>query len=541
LVILVEALVEGLDPRYAVSGYGVKLSRLVAAPLVSVDTQDLSVKMELAREVKNPDPLTYIVTLKPEARFSNGQPVTAADVRATIESITAPKSYSPYRWIWKRVAEMKVLSKHTIRFVLKAPHSPFLTDLDIGILPATLVKNHPEPLSDRRIVGAGPFVIARRTERRITLTANPHFHRAPPRVKRVVIKTVQDDNSRLIMLAGGSADLTQNTIPALLLPAIRRYPKLKVLSGRSVTHTYVGLNTRHPILKKRAVRRALALALNRRTLIKTKLRGYAALASSILPAFHWAHNAAIKTYSYNPKKARRLLDRAGFARPTDGGPRFSLTYKTSNNPFRVSLARVMAHMWSQIGVKVEVRPYEWGVFYADIKKRNFELYTMQMTELVVPDYHYHFFHGVSAPGADLLQNRMQQAAWLLAHLSTMEGPQVAVARSRLADLAARRLPELLLRAAVGFRARTTGGGNRFGYQNPRVDWYLDAARRVTARSRQKYYYGRVQALLARDLPIIPLWHEDNLAVVQRNVCNYTLLPNARFSKLPTTYKSARCR
>jgi ABC-type transport system substrate-binding protein len=200
----------------------------------------------------------------------------------------------------------------------------------------------------------------------------------------------------------------------------------------------------------------------------------------------------------------------------------------------------MANMLGRVGVKVEVRPYEWGVFYADVKKSNFEIFTMQMTELAVPDYHYHFFHSGSIPGANLLAVNLRQARWLLAHIGQMESGLAALAGRRLVYLVTELIPGLLLRASLGFPARASGGGNRFIYRNTEVDWLLDAARMVTDRETQKQLYGRVQAILHRELPFIPLWHEHNLAVTGCRVRGYELLPNARFSSLIETWKAKSC-
>jgi len=75
------------------------------------------------------------------------------------------------------------------------------------------------------------------------------------------------------------------------------------------------------------------------------------------------------------------------------------------------------------------------------------------------------------------------------------------------------------------------GGNRWGYHSPEVDRWLEAGRRARGRAARRGPYAKVQARLARDLPIIPLWHEENLVVMRRNVHGYRMLPNARFDPL----------
>lgn len=483
LVILIEATVEDLDPRFAASGYAIKISRLVAAPLVSLNTRDTTLKMELAESVVQPNPRTYVVTLRPGARFSDGDPVTAADVKATLDSIRAKKSLSPYRRAFSRIVSIEVLGLRKVRFTLRAPHAPFVSDLDMGILKASQVQSAAGRRSGRvpdgQLVGAGPLRIVKRTTHRIVLAPNPRYHGAKPKLKRYVIKTVEDDNSRLLCLVAGGGDLTQNTVAPLLLPALRRSKKLRVLSGPSLMTTYLAFNLRDKHLRDRRVRQAIAHALDRRLIVRAKFRGRAQLATSILTPHHWAHNKSLKPIPFDLAAARRLLDAAGLRRPSGGGPRLKLTYKTSSNRFRLALARVLARQLGRVGIQVQVRSYEWGVFFADLKKGSFQLATLQMTELAEPDYHYYFFHSSKRTSA----------------------------------------------------AQPNAGGNRFGYANAEVDRLLEQGRAELGRGRRRHLYQQVQSRLARDLPILPLWHEDNLVVMRRDVRGYKMLPNARFDPL----------
>jgi len=483
LVILIEARVENLDPRFAASGYAIKISRLVAAPLVSLNTQNTHPKMELAESVVQPNGRTYVVTLRPEARFSDGAPVTAADVKATLDSIRAPKSLSPYRRAFARIVSIDVLGQRKVRFTLRAPHAPFVSDLDMGILKASQVKGASVRASgripDAQLVGAGPLRMVRRTTGRVVLAPNPHYHGAKPRLKRYVIKTVEDDNSRLLCLVSGGGDITQNTVAPLLLPALQRSDKLRVQSGPSLMTTYLAFNLRDKHLRDRRVRQAIAHALDRRLIVRSKFRGRALLATSILTPHHWAHNKTLVPIPFDLAAARRLLDAAGYKRPAGGGPRFSLTYKTSSNRFRLALARVLARQLGRVGIRVQVRSYEWGVFFADLKKGSFQLATLQMTELAEPDYHYYFFHSSKRTSA----------------------------------------------------AAPNAGGNRFGYADAEVDRLLERGRGELDRTRRRQIYLQVQARLARDLPIFPLWHEDNLVVMRRAVRGYKMLPNARFDPM----------
>jgi peptide/nickel transport system substrate-binding protein len=364
--------------------------------------------------------------------------------------------------------------------VLSPPHAPFVTDLDVGILPRPRPGEAPSPRGVLP-VGAGAFAFDHRDGETWYLRANPYFYGGAPAFKKVVIKTIRDDNSRLLALAGGSGDLTQNTISPLLIDAVMQQKKLKIQTGRSAVLTYLGLHCEDPILRDLRVRRAIAHAIDRQQLVQTKLRQRAVLATGMLPTFHWAYEPKVDVYGFDPAKAKALLDEAGHPDPDGDGPekRFTIIYKTSNNRFRVAVAQVIARMLEDVGIGVDLRINEFATFFADVKKGNYQMFGMQITEISEPDLYSNFF-------------------------------------------SARRIPT---------RENPDAGGNRMRYARPEIDKLLDAGRRELDVTRRKAIYGEVQRVLARDLPVINLWHEDNVAAMRREVEGYTVLPTGQLTTL----------
>jgi peptide/nickel transport system substrate-binding protein len=320
----------------------------------------------------------------------------------------------------------------------------------------------------------------------VRLRSNPYYRLGEPRIHHLVFKTIRDDNSRLLALVGGSADLTQNTISPLLLDAVAAQPRLSVQTGRSSVYTYLGVNTEDPILKDVRVRRAVAYAIDRPQLIHTKLHDRAVLATGMLPTFHWAYTADVPTYGYDPQRAKQLLDEAGYPDPDGDGPlpRFTLVYRTSNKKDRVAVAQVIVSMLAEVGIAVDLRVNEFATFFADVKKGNFQLFSIQIPEISEPDLYTNFFDS-------------------------------------------RRIPT---------RENLDAGGNRMRYTNPRLDQLLDEGRREMRREERKRIYAEVQQILARDLPAISLWHEDNVAAMRKDVTGFEILPTAQLSSLATTYK-----
>jgi len=466
LVVLIETMPGDIDPRLAITGYGAKLARLVAAPLVSCDNDRLEPRADLADEVVQTAPTEYHIRLR-EARFSHGRPVTAQDVAYTFESAKT----GPLGAAYSRIAAIDVLDDRNLRFRLHAPHAPFVTDLDLGIVPKGLPPG-PHP------IGAGPFRLISRDETHLILERNPHYFRGKVRARRLVFRIIRDDNARLLALVGGSADMTQNTVPPVVLDAVADNERLRIVSGPSSNMTYVGLNLEDPSLRDVRVRRAIAHAIDRERILRAKFRDRGTLATGMLAPLHWAYEPDVKRYAHDPQRARALLDQAGVARP------LTLTYKTSSTPFRVALARVMARQLHEVGIDLEIRSLELATLLDDIKRGNFQMFSLQVTEVSEPHYLYAFFHSSRIP--------------------TQEDPDA--------------------------------GNNRFRYRNPEFDRLVEDARASPDMRKRKLLYSAAQKALARDLPMIPMFHEDNVVVARRELRGYAPVANARFASLWQAHK-----
>ena len=480
LVMLIESAPRTADPRSTVSSMDQKLSRLVCPGLVVMDRPDSEPMLALAENIESIEPLIWEVTVREGVRFSDGTPVTADDVAWTYESTIADGS----KTMGERFTRFERLDARRLRFHLKTPLATFRTDVDLGI-----VAHHGTDAKGKFPGGkplcAGPYVVDELGTDRVRLSRNRYYAGPEAPTPKIEIRVVRDAAARIVMLAGGSADLVQNAIRADLIDDVLARPRLHELRGASNVLTYLMFNTRDRVVGDVRVRRALALALDRPTIVARKFGGRAVVATGLLPPDHWAYRAPATPLARDLAEAGRLLDEAGYRDPDGpgGAPRLSLVYKTSSDQFRVAVARVIAAQLAQLDVAVEVRPFEFGTFFADIKKGAFQMASMQTAEIIEPDMYFPYFHS-----------------------------------SRIPD--------------VGHPDDT----NRWRYQNPEVDRLLEAGRVESDRVKRIELYAQAQAMLSRDLPIVPLWHEDNVAVVNRSLDGYAVLPNARWSALAKVRK-----
>ncbi|HWM84411.1 MAG TPA: ABC transporter substrate-binding protein, partial [Kofleriaceae bacterium] len=383
-----------------------------------------------------------------------------------------------------RFERVEALDERRVRFHLVQPVATIITDLEFGIV-SRRAAGRSGRFRGGRVIGAGPYLVESYHPEDVRLRRNPNWGFAPPHTERIRARVVRDANARALMLVGGSADLTQNTIRIDLVDDLAEKPRVEVATGPGPTLTYLMMNGRDPLLRDVRVRRAIALAIDRERVLRSKLDGRAVLATGLLPPGHWAYEGRVDTYHRDLVRAGRLLDAAGYPDPDGQGgrPRMRLTYKTSSDQFRVALARVWAAQLGEVGIAVEVQSFEFTTVFADYKKGNYQLGSMQTAAITEPDYLYTYFHSSRIPSE-----------------------------------------------------RDPNAQNRWRFHDPRVDELTELGRRTLDRGRRRAQYAEVQQILAREVPIIPLWHEHNVAVMNRDVRGFQLHPSANLWGMLTTSK-----
>ncbi len=444
-----------LDPRYATDAASHRVQELLHCALVRLDAH-FRPAPDAAVSWMHPDALTWRFTLRRNLRFHDGMPVTSHDVAATLRSILDPERASPLRAGLTAIARIDTPDARTLTLHLARPDASLLTRLSVGILPARLAAR---PQQARRIIGCGPCHWAAWDEHGLLLERTER--KTPGHFNRFRFLTVRDPVTRALKLARGELDFTENDLPPHLLPWLQRQRGLRLVSRPSTTFAYIGFNLRDPALRDVRVRRALALALDRNKLKNALFAGLPVLAETVLTPGHWAA-AQLPPTPFDPARAERLLDEAGFRRGADG-VRFRLTYRTSTDPSRLRMAVAIADMWRRIGVEMKVESLEWGGFYARIKRGDFQVYSLSWVGIVDPDIY----------------------RWIL-H-SSMWPPK---------------------------------GANRGRYANPRVDGWLDAALATERMDQRRKLYARVERQMASDQVYIPLWHEPVIAVLGTRVTGF---------------------
>jgi len=450
-----------LDPRFATDATSERINRLLYRRLVEFDTTSRPVPALATWEQLTPT--RYLFTLGEQGRvFSDGSRLDAEDVKATYASILDPAGTSPHRALLSIIRDIRTDGPDRVEFRLSVPDPLFPAYLGIGILPAALIRS--DHGFQRAPVGSGPFRFLDWPETGRLRLERRRDHR------RLELLVVKDPNVRVMKLLRGEIHLLQNDLAPELQDYLRGRPEVRVEEIGGANFSYLGCNLQDPVTGLLPVRRAIAHAINRQAILRFLFRDGGRLAAAMFPPEHWAGASGLAGYAHDPAHAEALLAAAGF------GPErpLRLVYKTSSDPFRVRLATVIQAQLAQIGIRVEVRSYDWGTFYGDIKAGRFQLYSLSWVGIRTPDIFRYVFHSASVP------------------------PQ---------------------------------GANRGRYRSPRADRLIETARAEQDLERQAAHYRELQALLLEELPYVPLWYEDQICAYRNEVEGYRLALDGNYDGL----------
>ena len=431
-----------LDPRFATDATSARVVRLLYARLVDFDAAFRPVPALASWRALSGT--RYRFTLRtPRARFSDGEPVRAGDVKATYEDVLDPERGSPHRAGLTNIASIRVVDPDTVEFRLERPDLLFPGKLVLGILPARRIAGgHP---FNTRPVGSGPFV----------LEAWPESGRLVLRRRRdgqrVRLVRISEPNTRVLKLLNGEVDLLAGDLAPETVRWLEGRPDVRVERHPGTKFAYLGFNLEDPVVGRLAVRRAVAYAIDRRAIIRHVMGAAARPASALLPPGHWAGAPGLGAIHHDLARARKLLREAGYENGT--GPK--IVYTTSAAPFRIRLATIIQSQLARAGMDVEIRSYDWGTFYGDIKAGRFQMYSLAWVGIKMPDIFRYVFHSGSVP------------------------------------------PE---------------GANRGRFRSQEADRLIELAESAPALPAMAKKYRALQRLLLEELPYVPLWYEDNVAV-----------------------------
>lgn len=460
-------------------GPAIQASSKVVEGLLTYD-YDLNPKPQLAVAWSvSEDGLQYRFDLRRNVKWHDGRPFGAADV---VYSLGLLKSAHPRgRTTFANLREVRALDDHTVVLTLSRPAPYLLFALAAGespIVPRHVYEDKGDPLlnpANRAPIGTGPFVFKEWVlGNYVSYVRNPDYWDAPrPYLESLLVRIVPDGAARAVAFETGELDIGGSTpVSPLDLDRFQKLPQIGLETrGYEYAPTLYGIefNLDNPYLKNLQVRKAIAHAIDPAVVLNVAWYGLGEPTVSIVsPTLKRFYNPNVTTYPFDPKKAARLLDEAGY--PLKGRWRFALTHDFQ--PFGENFKRTGEYIKSAlaaVGIDVTVRGQDFPTYL----KR------------VYTDRDYDF---TNHP------------------FTNMFDPTVGLQRFFTSDN---------LRKGVAFT-------NASHYANPEVDRLFAEIAVEADGARRKTLIDRFQEVVAEEIPILPLMLSKPVTVYNKRVVDHTV-------------------
>jgi len=354
LVIANAVKVDTLDPEANSVNESIWLDQNLYSRLLQPNATGTGLLPDLATSwTIAPNGLTYTFHLRPDAKFSDGSPVTASDV---VYSIGRSRAFSGgWGFLLTPVKTITAAGPHTVVITLSQPHAPLLADLAMyaySIVPEKLVKAQGASFFQHP-VGSGPFkVTSYNPDSEVDLARNPYFYGTKPKISKVRVVIVPNDNTRVLMLQSKKADIIENP-PGNLVQQIDETPGLSVQLYPSTRVDIIQLDEHFKPFKSALVRQALNYAINRKAIVQLAYQGHATEGASFMPYKMKFYDSSIAPYPYDPAKAKQLLAQAGYPH---GFNAFLIT--VSGDVAGQAEAIVLKSELAAVGINISIQAYE---------------------------------------------------------------------------------------------------------------------------------------------------------------------------------------
>lgn len=468
--------ISGLIPNITSDSASHEIGGLIYSNLIRTN-KDLEVEGELAeRWDVSKDELTITFYLRKGVKWHDGEEVTAEDVDFTYRYMIDPKTPTAYAESFRQVRRAEIVDRYTYRVTYDKPYAPGLLSWGIWILPRHILEppwkagvDLRTTQQNRRPVGSGAYrFVEWKTGEKVVLESNHDYFEGRPYINRVVYRIIPDPSTIFLELKAKNIDMAgltpiqfrrQTEYPAFQ-KAFHRYQYL------ANAYAYLGFNLRDPRFQDRRVRQAIAHAIDKQEIIDGVLLGLGRPAVGPYKPGTWWYKADVKTFPFDPERAKALLAEVGWKPGSDGilekdGKPFSFTIRTNQgNLVRQQTAEIIQRRLKAIGIDVKIHVVEWAAFLNTfIRKRDFEAIILGWGLGTDPDQ-YEIWHS-SKTGSEEL--------------------------------------------------------NHISYKNPKVDDLLEAGRRTFDQAKRKAIYGELQEVMAEDQPVVFLFVPDALSVVSSRV------------------------
>ena len=460
--------VKDIEPARALSDAEKLISSAIYESLVYYDEKSGEIKPLLADNwTYSKDGKCLTIKLKKNIKFSNGKTVTAQYVKAAWEnnfsnaadwysvSLFLPITGAKERVDGKKqeISGIQVVDDKTLKLYFVKPNAVFVSMLTNPIFNVVNIE-------EKEVFGTGPFVLKDKKENGLVLLKNEHYHRGMPRLSALNITVYSDAESAYKDYQAGKLDYL-DMVPLSEIKNIKKnlaYKGLFINQPLLETYSLGFNNSREPYAQDYQLRRALNYAIDRKAINDSVFGGAYLTLKGVVPSGAPGYSSHMRGYSYNPEKARQLLEKAGYPEG-QGLPLLTLSY--NGDPGHREVAEAVALQLGKLGIQVQTLSMEWDYYQKQVADGSMSFFRIgwQADYLDADSFLYSLHH-----------------------------------------------------------SKQMGISNYVGYQNPRVDKLLDQSRSQMNNKEERFkLLNRAEQIIIDDAPCLWLFQKQTTKLISKQV------------------------
>ena len=464
------------DPLFSVDPDGTFVPRLVTE-VPTVENGGIS-----------EDGTEWHIKLKDGVTWHDGTPLTAEDVKFTLELQQNPDFRAARRTGHEMIEAIEVISPTELKWKMSAAFAPYMAILSWTFIVPKHAFDGVDPNEapfNLAPIGTGPYKWDSRSPGdNIQLVANADYYGDGASIERVVIKYIPDLTVLYTQFKTGEIDVIalQGIAPNHYEEASNLDGKTAVLVPGGAVET-LSLNLGNPVLADKAVRQALYLGVDKATIIDALYYGLPKATETYMPQQSFYHNPDLPQHSYDPDAGKKILDEAGWVPGADGirekdGMRLSFVCSTTaGNAQREQMQQFMQQTWKEMGIEMEIANLPPAVMW----------------------------------GEHWMQSKFDMA---VAGISFLTGPD----------------PDTTdYFHSAGINAQGGAGQNTFQIIDPRLDELLLTGATTVSPEARKPIYANIQEIIREDLPFLPLFQYNTIRGYKNGLDGYAPNINVRIT------------
>lgn len=331
------------------------------------------------------DGKVYTFKLREDVTFSDGEKFNAEAVKINFDAILENKERHTWLEMMQLLTGIEVVDEYTFRITLSAPYYPMLTELGVTrpfrFISPKAMKDGSTKDGVNEYIGTGPYILSDFvTDQYAIFTANENYWGEIPRIKKITVKVIPDNQTRIFALEKGEIDLIfgKNMIDADTVNKYKDNSQFEVALSEATSTRQIVINTTNKILKDIKVRQALQHAVSKEAISEGIFYGIEKPADTLFAKTVPYCDVPLQPYEYSHEIAKSLLDEAGWketgkVREKDGNPlTISLLYN-SDSVAEKNIAEYLQSEFTKLGIELSIKGEEEQSYRDNMKAGNFDM------------------------------------------------------------------------------------------------------------------------------------------------------------------------